>query len=168
LLDLGGGFSNSNFASFAGHLRTAISYARLAFPQVQVIAEPGRYLACSSFTICCQVIGRRAEADPPRLYVNDGVYGNFMNAIMEQEKYQPVAIVRRERLHDQDYTGKCVYSLWGQTCDSVDRIAVAACFDREVRIGDWLVFADMGAYTSACQTGFNGFDARGTQTLYVE
>jgi ornithine decarboxylase len=94
LLDLGGGFSNSNFASFAEHLRTAISYAKHAFPQAQVIAEPGRYLACSSFIICCQVIGRRAEADAPRLYVNDGVYGNFMNAIMEQEKYQAVAIVK--------------------------------------------------------------------------
>lgn len=114
------------------------------------------------------MIGRREDAEPPRLYVNDGVYGNFMNAIMEKEKYQPVAIVREGRSFKQDHTGRCVYSIWGQTCDSVDRIAVAACFDREVRIGDWLVFTDMGAYTSACQTGFNGFDARRTKTLYVE
>jgi ornithine decarboxylase len=168
ILDVGGGFSNSNFASFAEHLNTAMSYARQVFPQVQVIAEPGRYLACSSFTICCQVIGRRANAEPPRLYVNDGVYGNFMNAIMEQEKYQPVAVFRQGWLHDQDHTGKRVYSIWGQTCDSIDRIATEACFDREIRVGDWLVFADMGAYTSACQTRFNGFDARRTPTLYIE
>jgi diaminopimelate decarboxylase len=84
ILDLGGGFTNSNFAAFAEHLRPAIAHARHIFPQVRVIAEPGRYLACSSFTICCQVVGRRSDAEPPRLYVNDGVFGNFINAFVEQ------------------------------------------------------------------------------------
>jgi ornithine decarboxylase len=168
ILDLGGGFTDSNFAAFAEHLRPAIAHARHVFPQVQVIAEPGRYLACSSFTICCQVVGRRGDAEPPRLYVNDGVFGNFMNAFVEQEKYQPVAMVRQGRLYDQDHAGKRVYSIWGQTCDSTDRIATEACFDRDVRVGDWLVFADMGAYTSVCQTRFNGFDATRTPTLYIE
>ena len=40
----------------------------------------------------------------------------------------------------------------------LDRVTTNAKFDQAIETGDWLVFADMGAYTSVCQTGFNEFD----------
>lgn len=47
-------------------------------------------------------------------------------------------------------------SLWGPTCDGLD------CLTREaqlpqLKIGDWLVYDAMGAYTVAAGSEFNGF-----------
>jgi ornithine decarboxylase len=47
-------------------------------------------------------------------------------------------------------------TLWGPTCDSMDKITDAALMP-EVHVGDWLVFENMGAYTIAGSCKFNGF-----------
>merc|ERR1711865_955896 len=46
-------------------------------------------------------------------------------------------------------------TFFGPTCDSLDKI----CEDHPVsdlNIGDWVAFEDMGAYTSAAASRFNG------------
>jgi ornithine decarboxylase len=134
---------------------------------LDVIAEPGRLLACSVFTLVCQVVGMRGDGDSSRLYLNDGVYGNFMNAIAEQQQFQPCYAVRQTAVKFQSGLGVHEYSLWGPTCDSLDCLAAQANFDEPVKVGDWLVFDNMGAYTSVCQTKFNGFDTT-TDVLYVD
>jgi ornithine decarboxylase len=168
ILDIGGGFTSKNFSRAAQHLRQEITRAEETFPTLQTIAEPGRFLACSAFTLTCQVIGKRGETEctTPRLYLNDGVFGNFMNAIFEKQEFQPCCVVRGKAVKLQSTSGPYEYSLWGPTCDSSDRIATNARFDHAVEIGDWLVFSDMGAYTSVCQTGFNGFDTN-ADVVYV-
>jgi len=155
-----------NFTHAAYHLRQEITRAQQDFPNLQTIAEPGRFLACSAFTLTCQVIGKRSESTPPRLYLNDGIFGNFVNAFFEQQQFQPCYLIRGTAVEQQSTSGPFEYSLWGPTCDSSDRIATGAKFDMAVEIGDWLVFADMGAYTSVCQTGFNGFDTN-VDVVYV-
>jgi len=48
-------------------------------------------------------------------------------------------------------------TVFGPTCDSLDCV----CKDVPMPllgIGDWLFFTDMGAYTTAATTHFNGFD----------
>lgn len=47
-------------------------------------------------------------------------------------------------------------SLWGPTCDSVDLVSPSTLLPRSLRIGDWLAFPDMGAYTTCLATKFNG------------
>ncbi|KAJ1496714.1 hypothetical protein HMI54_005265 [Coelomomyces lativittatus] len=47
-------------------------------------------------------------------------------------------------------------SVWGPTCDSMDVIS-KDCQLPELQIGDWFYFPDMGAYTIAAATTFNGF-----------
>lgn len=47
-------------------------------------------------------------------------------------------------------------SIWGPTCDGLDRI-VEQCDLPELQLGDWLVFENMGAYTVAASSTFNGF-----------
>jgi ornithine decarboxylase len=49
------------------------------------------------------------------------------------------------------------YSIWGPTCDGIDRIAESIRFDHELDVGDWLYFEEMGAYTKCSATRFNGF-----------
>lgn len=47
-------------------------------------------------------------------------------------------------------------SIWGPTCDGLDRI-VEQCDLPDLQVGDWLVFENMGAYTVAASSTFNGF-----------
>ncbi len=46
-------------------------------------------------------------------------------------------------------------SLWGPTCDGLDRICSASL--PELQLGDWIYFTDMGAYTVSAASTFNGF-----------
>lgn len=46
--------------------------------------------------------------------------------------------------------------IFGPTCDSLDCITKEGLLP-ELRVGDWLYFENMGAYTSAAQSAFNGF-----------
>jgi len=125
-----------------------------------VIAEPGRYFARSAYTLVSQVIGRRCQMGSPAgqgvpdmLYQNDGVYGNFMNVIMEKERMapqlygasrKPQVSATKQGLDEEVSRGKYRYSVWGPTCDSIDCVARQATFDAEVQAGDWLVYHDMG------------------------
>lgn len=51
---------------------------------------------------------------------------------------------------------KFLSSLWGPTADSYDLILKKVMLP-ELHIGDWLVWKDMGAYSIAVATTFNGF-----------
>lgn len=46
-------------------------------------------------------------------------------------------------------------SIWGPTCDGLDCI-MEECRLPELKIGDWVYFPDMGAYTMAAGSTFNG------------
>ena len=48
-------------------------------------------------------------------------------------------------------------SIWGPTCDSLDCITKDARLP-ELSIGDWLYYEEMGAYTMAAASRFNGFN----------
>lgn len=46
--------------------------------------------------------------------------------------------------------------IWGQTADAFDCIAEEIML-QDLSIGDWLVWQNMGAYTIATATNFNGY-----------
>jgi ornithine decarboxylase len=94
-----------------------------------------------------------AERAPDMLYQNDGVYGNFMNVVMETERMAPglhkpdensLATTAKKQGHGEGSQGKYRYSIWGPTCDSIDCVTREATFDSEVQVGDWLTYRDMG------------------------
>ncbi|GMG19798.1 unnamed protein product [Ambrosiozyma monospora] len=60
------------------------------------------------------------------------------------------------------------YSIWGPTCDGLDCISPSCKLTHEVDIGDWIYFENVGAYTSAASTNFNGFDVVNTKCLYID
>ena len=47
--------------------------------------------------------------------------------------------------------------VFGPTCDSVDRLPGELPLPADMEEGDYLVFAGMGAYSTATNTRFNGF-----------
>ena len=47
-------------------------------------------------------------------------------------------------------------TIFGPTCDSIDVICRSVLLP-ELQVGDWLYFTNMGAYTMAAASCFNGF-----------
>jgi len=48
-------------------------------------------------------------------------------------------------------------SLWGPSCDGLDCI-VPEMYLPNLKVGSWLYFTNMGAYTSCAAASFNGFE----------
>ena len=66
---------------------------------------------------------------------------------------------------DNDYNADLYAStVFGPTCVSIDVISRSVLLPK-LQVGDWLYFENMGAYTSAAASTFNGFDR--SQTFYV-
>ncbi|KAF3771046.1 hypothetical protein M406DRAFT_35130 [Cryphonectria parasitica EP155] len=170
-LDVGGGFcSDESFEEMAGALRAALDEYFPAHSGIHLIAEPGRFYASTAFTLACNIIARRTVENQPggdnnsyMVYVNDGVYGNFSSIMFDHQ--HPVANILRAggQTYYNTKVAKPVtsdgteYSIWGPTCDGIDRISESTRFDKTLDVGDWLYFEDMGAYTKCSATRFNGF-----------
>ena len=178
-LDVGGGFTGDTFEDMAGVLDSALDEFFPAGSGVDIIAEPGRYYVSTAFTIACNIIARRTVEDPTldgkgyMVYVNDGVYGNFSSIMFDHQN--PVAKILRAGGKTQYDTSAAYavppgegveYSIWGPTCDGIDRIAESIRFDQILDVGDWLYFEDMGAYTKCSATQFNGF-SNSHDVIYV-
>jgi ornithine decarboxylase len=132
------------------------------FPQIEIIAEPGRYYVASAFTLTTNIIAKRVEYAGNTLddsdkvmmyYLNDGVYGSFSNLSFEEGELIPIPEIR-----DNELSSRKVYPaiIWGPTCDSLDCIQ-KRIFLPEMHPGEWMTFTDMGAYSISCGTHFNGF-----------
>ena len=57
-----------------------------------MIAEPGRYVAASAFTLATQVTSRRIMGKEVMYYVNDGIYGSFNCLLYENQKVTPIPL----------------------------------------------------------------------------
>lgn len=165
-LDVGGGFTSETFEDMAAVLSDALDEYMPA--NITVIGEPGRYYVSSAFTLACNIIARRTIEDPNTgeksymIYLNDGLYGNFSSIMFDHQN--PIAQVLRsgnrsyyDKLSAQETPNGVEYSIWGPTCDGIDRISESIRFDHELDVGDWLYFEEMGAYTKCSATRFNGF-----------
>jgi ornithine decarboxylase len=101
-----------------------------------------------------------------RYYVNDGCYGSF-NCIMydHREGLVPEIMMDLEgKMVDMNDMAMYDCSVFGNTCDGIDRIS-ASCLLPDVPIGTWFGYTNMGAYTAAAASSFNGFAV--TKTTYV-
>jgi len=164
LLDLGGGWpgvdtSTLSFVDIAKDLAPVLD--QYFPPHVRIIAEPGRFFCTACYTLAVSIISRRErwvkpktdneEEEPTKevlYYLSDGLYGSFNNIVFDHARPLPVPMKKDENTQRS--------SLFGPTCDSIDVI----CKDidlPELEIGDWLYFLNMGAYTLASASSFNGF-----------
>jgi ornithine decarboxylase len=151
ILDIGGGFPapyNKHvrpFRELASRLRTEL--ARLFPPDLQILAEPGRFLVATAVTSVARIIGR-AVRDGKRCYtIDDSVYHTFSGIIFDHGQY-PLRAFRGGKTE--------VCAVFGQTCDGLDTLSQSELLP-ELEIED-LVFAEnIGAYSNASATWFNGF-----------
>lgn len=163
LLDIGGGFpgspdSSELFDKIARVINTSLDEHFPASENVNIIAEPGRYYVASAFTLVCHIIAKRMMINEDgqsvaMYYLNDGVYGSFNCILYDHQEVTPMPLVQQPLI---DHHPQLNTILWGPTCDAMDCIKRNILFP-EMKIGDWIVFPCMGAYTVAAASGFNGF-----------
>jgi len=175
LLDLGGGWPGDKegmklFQLIADAINPVLD--ELFPPSVKVIAEPGRYFAMSTTTLAVQIHSKRDYYAAPtkiekedgtyelvpaerevQYYVTEGAYGSFNNTVWDFQK--PVPLHFKEIAEDSP---KQLTTFFGPTCDSLDVIAKRIQYP-DMEIGDWIYFNDMGAYTLAAASNFNGFES---------
>jgi ornithine decarboxylase len=150
-LDIGGGFPapyDDNVLPIRelGRLLNA-EIPRLFPKDVAILAEPGRFLVATAATLVAQVIGK-ADRDGKRCYyINDGVYHTFSGVIFDHMKY-PVKAFKKGTTQ--------LSAVFGPTCDALDTISLTEDLP-DLDLGDLVYAENIGAYSHASSTSFNGF-----------
>lgn len=175
ILDVGGGFESETFESTCKVLNHSLEkrFPETMEPNLQIIAEPGRYFVSEAFTLATNVIGRRIVGSTGRIYLNDGVYGS-LNSIIFDHQYPVPRMLKSSRSgkfhYESNHTlrenGNVLLSFWGPTCDGLDCISKSCEFPTVPEVGDWVYFENTGAYTMAASTKFNGFNMN-CEVVYV-
>lgn len=113
--------------------------------------EPGRTLTAAGMSLVAQVLHR---GDDP-LYLNDGVWGGLIESMQSNGKLRwPTRVYRRDR----ELNGETrAFTLFGPTCDSLDRLHSPFPLPTRIHTGDWIELGIMGACSLTNRTGFNGF-----------
>jgi len=151
ILDIGGGFPapyNKHVKPFSALARKINAEIDRLFPKdIQILAEPGRFLVATAATSMARVIGNAVRDGKPCYYIDDSVYHTFSGIIFDHCQYHLKAFRK----------GKTeICAVFGQTCDALDTISLSEELP-ELAIDDLLYAEDIGAYSSASATWFNGF-----------
>lgn len=119
-------------------------------PTVDIWCEPGRALVATGVSLLVQVQLRKDD----KLYINDGIYGS-LNELTSSEMRPPTRLVRLEGPPSSNEFQS--YAMMGPTCDSVDVVEGAFTLPVDVKEGDWIEIDQLGAYSNAMASRFNGF-----------
>ncbi len=151
ILDIGGGFpvkyhpEVKSFTILAKKLDAEIK--RLFPPDMQILAEPGRFLVANACTVVAKVVGKAFRDGKPCYYINDGVYHTYSGQVFDHITYPVLAFKEGETK---------ISAVFGPTCDAFDTITLSAELP-ELEIGDLVYSENIGAYSHASSTYFNGF-----------
>lgn len=91
-------------------------------------------------------------------YINDGVYGAFNCILFDHQIIHPYVLSMNGSFHISSSEPTQLSSVWGPTCDSIDCVSPKTVLPSALRVGDWLGFDNMGAYTICAASQFNGFE----------
>ncbi|MDQ5847416.1 MAG: type III PLP-dependent enzyme [Pseudomonadota bacterium] len=150
LLNIGGGFPVRHVKPIPSIevIGEVVNEGLKAFPEdVQVIAEPGRYLVSDAGYFVCRVLGTATRAGKRWMHWDAGLFGGVIES-SEGLKYR----IRTER-SGPDVT----WTVGGPTCDSVDIVVRDEPLPSDLQEGDFVYIRNAGAYTTAYASQFNGF-----------
>lgn len=150
LLDIGGGFPVRHVKPIPSIevIGEVVNEALQAFaPDLQVIAEPGRYMVSDAGYFVCRVLGTTTRGGKRWMHWDAGLFGGVIETT-EGLKYR----IRTER------SGPDIpWHVAGPTCDSVDVILRDEPMPSDLQEGDFVYIRNAGAYTTAYASEFNGF-----------
>jgi ornithine decarboxylase len=150
LVDIGGGFparydeTVRPFGEMARKLRAEID--RLFPPQIEILAEPGRFMVATAATLVAKVIGKAVRDGKTCYYIDDGIYQTFSGIFFDHCQYRVQAMKRGKRQ---------LSAVFGPTCDALDVVSQAEELPA-LDLGDLVYSPNVGAYTIASSTRFNG------------
>ncbi|MCX5667539.1 MAG: type III PLP-dependent enzyme [Candidatus Omnitrophica bacterium] len=151
ILDIGGGFPvkyNNKVKSFKTLARKLNAEIDRLFPKtMEILAEPGRFMVANAATLVTKIIGKAIRDGKTCYYLDDGVYHTFSGIVFDHCVY-PLKAFKDGQMK--------VCSVFGPTCDAFDTISVAEELP-DLEIGDYLYAENIGAYSIASSTYFNGF-----------
>ncbi len=151
ILDIGGGFPapyNRHVQPFSALARKINAEIDRLFPaDIQILAEPGRFLVATAAVSVARIIGKAVRDGKTCYYIDDSVYHTFSGIIFDHCQYHLQALKK----------GKTeVCAVFGQTCDALDTISLSETLP-ELDVEDLVFSENIGAYSSASATWFNGF-----------
>lgn len=151
ILDIGGGFPIKHFDNekdlFAITASSINKELNRLFPDnIQLIAEPGRVLCGPAGILAMKIIGKSIRNNKHWYYLDDGVYGSLSGIVYDHCKYQ-YKVLKKGITQ--------ITTLAGPTCDSFDIISTSEELP-ELDIGDIIYVENIGAYSWATATNFNG------------
>ena len=151
ILDIGGGFPvpyNADvkpFRQLAKKINAEID--RLFTKDIEILAEPGRFLVATAATAIARIIGKAKRDGKTCYYIDDSVYHTYSGIVFDHCQYRVKALKGGERE---------ICTVFGQTCDGMDTIAQSEELPN-LEIDDLVYSEDIGAYSNASATWFNGF-----------
>lgn len=153
IVDIGGGFpvpydsQVPQFEKLAGIINAECE--RLFPRDVELIAEPGRFMVATAAVLVSEIVGKARRDGKIFYYINDGVYQTFSGVVYDHwiPNFHSFKSGRTE-----------VCAVVGPTCDSFDKISLSEQLPADLQIGDYLYTENIGAYSIASSTRFNGFE----------
>jgi len=158
VIDVGGGFPVAYPGSVPPPLGAYFAEIEAAFAELglpdgtRLWAEPGRALVARGVSVVARVVLRRGD----ELFINDGIYGSLSDAGAPGFRF-PMRLARPGG--PAPSAALADFTVFGPTCDSVDRLSAAVALPEDTAEGDWIEIGQLGAYGACLRTGFNGFDA---------
>ena len=149
LLDIGGGFPVEYtepvpaIDEFCAPIAKALDQD--IRPGIRVVSEPGRFIAATSVTLICSVVGKAVRDGSIWYYLDDGLYSTFSGIVYDHCRYPVVTA--------NDGTARRSV-LAGPTCDSFDVMYDDLAIP-EHEVGDRMAFMATGAYCAVSGSGFN-------------
>lgn len=161
-LDVGGGFPGyylnvtvPPLDEYFDAIREGIAALKLP-KDCRVYCEPGRALVADGLSIITQVSLRREHT----IFINDGIYGSLNEyALPNWPVRYPLRVYadRNGRIVEKTNARVAAFKAFGPTCDTLDVLHYQIELPEDVAAGDWIEFQQLGAYSCALRTAFNGF-----------
>jgi ornithine decarboxylase len=156
LIDIGGGFPapyDAQVKPFKELAATLNSELNRLFPKTEILAEPGRFMVATACTLVASVIGKANRDGKLCYYIDDGVYHTFSGVIFDHCKYavRALSLAKGRRAAPQ------ICAVFGPTCDALDTISLSEELPPNLELGDLVYSPNIGAYSQASSTWFNGF-----------
>jgi ornithine decarboxylase len=151
ILDIGGGFP----APYSRHVKPFRALAkiisaeidRLFRPDIEILAEPGRFVVATAATAVARIIGKARREGKTCYYIDDSIYNTFSGITFDHCQYDVKAFKK----------GKTeIAAVYGNTCDGLDIISQSQELP-DLQIEDLVYSEKIGAYSTASATRFNGF-----------
>ena len=176
-LDIGGGFPVPDVGAVLPidtYCEPVVEALDELFPNTEILAEPGRFVAAPAMTLVTSVMGKSTRSGMHWYYLDDGLYGSFSSQVFDHrtDTIIPLKALRAAERGETTLQSYLVGSgagidarhaiesfpsvLAGPTCDSFDTIREGVLLP-DLNVGDLLVSPMMGAYTLASASDFNFF-----------